>query len=288
MKNFKLLLLGVILCCTAIACNKNNVREMLYGEVSLYHEKIYMANNYSESRVIFSAIEKSTSKALKDSVNTWISYALNNAFDCYQENDSVNLFKGSMDSLSQMANHYAECRLVKNLDEDEIKFLQDINIQYSSFDSVKIFTNKGLTSVVVFTQIFRGGPHGYTTQQSAVFDNQSGHAYTLSEMFKDKVELNQLIINGLKHYFKVSSDEELKASLGNIDNLNKIPLPQMMPYFSDEGLVICYNSDEIAPHAAGSPKIVLSYKDCKKIVNKDILKKVKLSNKQPKQPTIYD
>ncbi len=278
MKKIKFLLFVALLGSVALACNKKDITNETHSNIKLYNQRVIMSNDFSESTLVFSAIKSCASNNLKDSVNTWINHVLS-SMPANDVGDGVDLFAGSIDSLRQMANYYVKIRLVEDLDKEEVDFLKKLKIKYYDFDSVKIYHNDGLTSVIVYSESFRGGAHPNHEEQSAVFDNQTGHSYNCADIFKDTLLLKKAIVQGLKQYFKVSSNKDLQQMLFEDVQLSNIPLPNNIPYFSDKDLVITYKDYEIAPYAAGSPKIFIPFKDCKKILNEDIFEKLKVVNK---------
>lgn len=59
-----------------------------------------------------------------------------------------------------------------------------------------------------------------------------------------KDELHKMLVDGLKVYFGVVTDEELKNTLG-VSSLDKIPYPKEYPYVYDGALVYKYQKNEI-------------------------------------------
>lgn len=266
MKKIRFILYAFILGIVIVSCNRKEDNTF-----SIYNERITLSNEYSESTLVFNAIKNSPFKALKDSVNNWILENL--TYSPYIEEGSVRKFEGNRDSLSQMAHYYTETKLAKNLSKEDKDFLQEMKFKYFCFDSIIIYHNKGLTSVVLFEETFMGGAHPNHTESIATFDNETGHIYDLMEIINDTIELKKMIIDGLKKYFEVNTNEELQEMflMARVDN---IPLPELLPYFMEDKLVVQYNPYEIAPYAAGSPQAIISLKDCEKILKPEILKKL--------------
>lgn len=265
MKKIRFILYAFVLAILIVSCNKKEDNVYVFC-----NEKISYSNDYSESTLIFRAIESCPSKALKDSVNNWIFKNL--AYSPYEEG-SVEKFEGNKDSLSQIAHYYAKTKLAKNLSKEEKDWLQRMEFKYYWFDSITIYPNKGLTSVVLYEEAFMGGAHPNHIELNATFDNETGHIYDLMEITNDTIELKKMIVKGLKKYFEVSTNEELQEMF-IMARVNNIPLPQQLPYFMEDKLVIQYQSYEIAPYSAGNPQAIIPLKDCEKILKPEILKKL--------------
>lgn len=274
MKKIRFLLCAFVSGAIVVSCNTQKDTQEGYN-VSVYNEQMSCSNDYSESTLIFSAIKNSSSKALTDSVNNWIFKCLADSPLFYEEVfeswDSIREFKGNKDSLLEAARYYTESKLLK--EDDRHEWAQEANIKYFCFDSITIYPNKGLTSVIFFEQTFTGGAHPNALTFNATFDNETGHIYDFMEIISDTIELKKMIIQGLKKHYKVNTEEELRGYIpfSNVDN---IPLPQALPYFIEDELIIKYQFYEIAPHGAGAPQAIIPLKDCEKILNPEILKKV--------------
>lgn len=274
MKKIRFILYAFILGVVVVSC-KN--QEEVTTIVSNYNERINLSNDYSESILVFSAIDSSSSKALKDSVNNWIFKFLSDSPLFYEEAleswNGIRKFTGNKDDLKAMARYYTESKLIKNPTQDMIDWLQ--GRKYFCFDSITIYPNKGLTSVMFFEHTWTGGAHPNAFIRNATFDNETGHIYDLMEIINDTIELKKMIIQGIKKYFAVGTDEELKEMLlmATVDNF---PLPQQLPYFMEDKLVIQYQPYEIAPYGAGVPQAIIPLKDCEKILREDILKKLQI------------
>lgn len=277
MKKIRFLLYAFVLGVVVVSCNTQKEYN-----VSVYNEKMSCSNDYSESTLVFSAIKNSSSKALTDSVNHWILKYLADSPLYYEEVfeswDSIREFKGNKDSLLEAARYYTESKLLKEDDRNE--WHQEANIKYFCFDSITIYQNKGLTSVIFFEQTFTGGAHPNAVTLNATFDNETGHIYDVMEIISDTIELKKMIQQGLKKYFKVSTEEDMRyfhpLTVDRLTDIESLPLPQASPYFMEDKLVIQYQRYEIAPYSAGAPQAIIPLKDCKKILKKNILKKLQI------------
>lgn len=281
MKKIRFLLYAFVLGVVVVSCNTQKETQKEYN-VSVYNENMSCSNDYSESTLVFSAIKNSFSKALTDSVNNWILKCLADSPLFYEEVfeswDSIREFKGDKDSLLEVARYYTESKLIKNPTQDMIDWLQ--GRKYFCFDSITIYPNNGLTSVIFFEQTFTGGAHPNAVTWNATFDNETGHIYDVMEIIRDTIELKKMIQQGLKKYFKVSTEEDMSyfhpVTVDFLTDIESLPLPYQAPYFMEDKLVIQYQQYEIAPYSAGAPQVIIPLKDCKKILRKDILKKLQI------------
>ncbi len=128
-------------------------------------------------------------------------------------------------------------------------------------------TNKFVTYEAA-SYSYLGGAHGGATLEGATFRKSDGRKFGW-EMFTREsrfTKLQELIKEGLKQYFKVKTDEELKTNFLNPDNIYIIPLPQALPYFTKEGVKFVYAQYEIASYATGMPSFTVPYDKIKSIL----------------------
>jgi len=127
-------------------------------------------------------------------------------------------------------------------------------------------TDKVVTYQTVISQ-YLGGAHPFTYTSAATFRKSDGRRFG-NEIFNEKFnEVSQeLIKDGLKKYFEVKTDEELRSSLLNTTNYCILPMPQNPPYFTKDGIVLSYGQYEIAPYAAGMPSVVIPYDEAKTLL----------------------
>lgn len=126
-----------------------------------------------------------------------------------------------------------------------------------------------------------GGAHGYASSKGRTFFKGNGrqfgyqleyhpktNTFDIKEqtLFKDPAspKLAALIKEGVRGYIKQLnespvSDEELQTMLLGVDDVNRIPLPSVAPYFTKNGLAFVYQQYEIAPYSAGMVNFNIPY-----------------------------
>lgn len=193
-------------------------------------------------------------EALLRSTREWISEQFGGTYKgAYQQGDSLLLYygKAAMDTLKAYS---------KDLQPGmQVEKSMSIRKNYE--------TNKFVT-YEADSYSYLGGAHGGSTLEGATFRKSDGRKYGW-EMFTRESRftiLQGLIKDGLKQYFKVKTDEELKAYFLNPDNIYMIPLPQALPYFTKEGIKFVYAQYEIASYAAGMPSFTVPYDKIKSIL----------------------
>lgn len=127
------------------------------------------------------------------------------------------------------------------IDKFEIQFVNDLIVTYS-------YT----------TYLYEGGAHGEGGVYGATFLQSDGTLFSKS-CFTSMRELRPLFIEGLKRYFKVTSDEELMGCLLNVKSLSTLPMPGRDPWIEEDGVVFSYTPYEIAPYSSGSPRFTIPF-----------------------------
>ena len=79
-------------------------------------------------------------------------------------------------------------------------------------------------------------------------------------------ELQKAMRQGLKDFFEVKTDEELKTMFFKEEYAYNLPMPQCPPLFTDKGIMFVYNPYEIAPYAAGMPTFTIPYDKLKNLL----------------------
>ncbi len=177
-------------------------------------------------------------------------------------------------------NHYKELFDMCQEAKAERGFWEDM--QYSSHVHVfKLEETERYVTYLSLSEGFLGGAHGYATSSGTTFSKISGkqigynteynsekEAFEMSQqtLFSNpkSAQLAALLKQGVFSYFKqfeddLTTDEQLKDMLLNVEDINHIPLPSASPYFTKDGLLFIYQQYEIAPYAAGMINFDIPY-----------------------------
>ena len=188
---------------------------------------------------------------LCDSVNSWI---------CQLFCDSLYVLK---DEIPTLAKRFSDANM-KNMKEylAEDEFFSDPNTVLDEpltqeYKVSLLYENDTLVTMGFSDYEYLYGAHGSYVYVGATFNKQTGHRYDSDLLEKyGKSKQDELIKNGLKQYFEVSSDEEL-FDLLTLDD-NKIPFPSNL-YVTDKGIVASYQVYEIGCYAMGMPSFLIPF-----------------------------
>lgn len=143
-----------------------------------------------------------------------------------------------------------------------------IHAPYFNNTEIKcIYDNKNVVTYTSTTFLYAGGAHPITSFVPATFLKKNGEkiGYGIFKNTNSK-EFKQAIVSGLKKYFNVKTDKELKSCLLDVENLNEIPLPKSAPYITEDGICLIYGQYEIAPYVYGMPKITFAGETAKVLI----------------------
>lgn len=188
---------------------------------------------------------------LCDSINSWI---------CQLFCDSLYALKDEIPTLAKRFSDANVKKMKENLADDVFYFEPDVVLDEplsQEYKFSRLYENDTLVTMSFSDYEYLYGAHGSYVYVGATFNKQTGHRYD-SDLFDkyDKQKQEELIKNGLKQYFEVSSDEEL-FDLLTLDD-NKIPFPSNL-YVTDKGIVASYQVYEIGCYAMGMPSFLIPF-----------------------------
>jgi hypothetical protein len=124
----------------------------------------------------------------------------------------------------------------------------------------KAYETKKYVTYIINYSSYDGGAHGSSSVSGATFRKSDGRKFGM-DMFTlgGYYEIKDLIKEGLKGYFNAKSDEQLKESLLDGNDVYDIPAPTTSPYLLKDGIHFVYQEYEIACYAAGMPEFTVPY-----------------------------
>ena len=179
-------------------------------------------------------------------------------------------YEGDYADTTALMNHYIDATLEEFHGEyAEVPNWAEEGMQLSNnMAAKKEFESSKLITYVFTNESFHGGAHGGYTVMGQTFRKSDGRRIgwdVLNKTYSE--EFQELLKHGLKEYFEVGSDDELKSMLLNESDYYSIPLPQCGPMFVKKGISFVYNQYEITPYAAGLPSFVVPYDKIKPFLN---------------------
>ncbi len=131
-------------------------------------------------------------------------------------------------------------------------------------DSEVIYQSPEIISISISTYIDTGGAHGNTHVIFLNFDPATGEQFTKENLISDKSAFTELAIK----YFK-SSLATKKHDLDIVDSFygKDFMLPETIGY-SEDGIVILYNTYEIAAYSFGITEYVIPFEEISEYITR--------------------
>lgn len=121
--------------------------------------------------------------------------------------------------------------------------------------------DKGVLSLTLINYAFAGGAHGNTIVKALNFDVETGHVYTLPELFKPGSDY----VKRISDIIKLQIKERNLPTIGEFTEIN----PNQDFYIADKCLVIFFQLYEITPYYVGIPYFPISIYDLEDIINEN-------------------
>lgn len=142
---------------------------------------------------------------------------------------------------------------IEAFNEEYTSFIKDFpeasQLWEAQIDGEITFQSPEIISIVITCYLNTGGAHGNTTISFLNFDTATGKRVLKENMFTD--------IEGFKNIAKTYFDEEVTDKSILFEPENYV-LPENIG-FSEEGLILLYNTYEIAPYATGIIEFIVPF-----------------------------
>lgn len=109
---------------------------------------------------------------------------------------------------------------------------------------------------------FTGGAHGYQGYRSLVFNPKTGKSISNDQLFKNAKDFKTFAEKEFRFKYKIPEKSNINATGLMFEN-DKFQLPQNI-FFTEEGLLLYYNSYEAASYADGQKELFFPYNQINK------------------------
>jgi hypothetical protein len=106
---------------------------------------------------------------------------------------------------------------------------------------------------------YTGGAHGYQGVRSLLFDSNTGKTILIKNIFKDLEAFKAFAEKRFRTKYNIPMDQPINATGLMFEN-DIFHLPQNI-FYTDKGLLLFYNSYEVASYADGTKELLFSYKE---------------------------
>ena len=109
---------------------------------------------------------------------------------------------------------------------------------------------------------FTGGAHGYQGYRSLLFNPKTGKTIFSDQIFKNEKEFKAFAEKAFRSKYKIPAKANINATGLMFEN-DKFQLPQNI-FYTEEGLLLYYNSYEAASYADGPKELLFPYHEVNK------------------------
>ncbi|MWB93535.1 DUF4163 domain-containing protein [Flavobacterium sp. GA093] len=109
---------------------------------------------------------------------------------------------------------------------------------------------------------YTGGAHGYQGFRSLLFNPKTGKSISMDKLFRNKKEFQAFAEKEFRTKFKIPAAANINSTGFMFEN-DKFQLPQNI-FYTNEGLLLYYNSYEAASYAEGPQEIIFPFEKVKK------------------------
>ena len=141
-------------------------------------------------------------------------------------------------------------KLQKEFPNDKFGWEADIN------GSVK-YQSENVLNIEISHYTYTGGAHGYQGLRSLLFDPSTGKLIANNKLFNDREAFKAFAEKKFRDKYKIPANKSINST-GLMFEKEKFHLPQNI-FFTDNGLLLYYNSYEVASYADGPKEFLLSF-----------------------------
>ena len=119
------------------------------------------------------------------------------------------------------------------------------------------FQSEQILNIKIDHYTFTGGAHGYQGYRSLLFHSKTGKTIFNDQLFKNEKEFKAFAEKEFRKKYKIPAQANINATGLMFEN-DKFNLPQNI-FYTEEGLLLYYNSYEAASYADGAKEILFPY-----------------------------
>ena len=127
------------------------------------------------------------------------------------------------------------------------------------------YQNKKIINIKIEYYLFTGGAHGYFGMKSLFFDIQTGKELTQEDLLTDNKEFTLFAEKKFREKFQINENRHINSKGFMFEN-DVFHLPNNI-FFTETGILLVYNSYEIASYADGIQDVFIPFEEVKPFFN---------------------
>jgi hypothetical protein len=216
--------------------------------------------------------EKATTLPCKDEICTTVSINIPKAINgnkIVADSINKNIFN-TVRSIVYFGEKPTNATTYENLMASFIKSYEDLVKKYpeeampwdATINATVEYTSDRLINVRLNHYTFTGGAHGYEGDRSLLFDAKTGKSIKIPELFKDVKAFTAFAEKKFRAKYKIPDGKPINSTGLTFEN-ERFQLPQNI-FFTKEGIILYYNSYEIASYAEQQKEVRIPYNEIDK------------------------
>lgn len=157
---------------------------------------------------------------------------------------------------------------ISDYHNDKIEFPDMIAHYKATVESEKIHDSENMLSIRMFTHLYTGGAHGYSSISYLNFDPKTGHILPMEQMLVDIEDFIDFVEMKFRTAFDIPKTADINATRFMFDG-NIFILPSSMG-FDDKHMLFTYNPYEIAPYSEGLIELKIPINEVQAFLNRSL------------------
>lgn len=159
-------------------------------------------------------------------------------------------------------------QFIASYHEDKIAFPDMIAEYKATVKSEKTHESKNMLSIRMFTHLYTGGAHGYSSVSYMNFDPKTGDGIPTEQMLIDIEDFTNFVEVKFRETYDIPKDSDINATRFMFEG-NTFILPSSMG-FDAKHMLFTYNPYEIAPYAEGPIELKIPINEVQTFLNRDL------------------
>lgn len=150
---------------------------------------------------------------------------------------------------------------IGSYDEMKTKYPKDTFGWEGKIEGKVAYESDSILNIKIKHYTFTGGAHGYEGIRSLLFDPKTGKNIPNEFLFRDLNKFRAFAETKFRAKYKIPTEQNINAT-GLMFEEDVFELPLSI-FYTENGLLLYYNTYEVASYADGPKELLLTYKELK-------------------------
>lgn len=150
---------------------------------------------------------------------------------------------------------------IGSYDEMKTKYPKDTFGWEGKIEGKVAYESDSILNIKIKHYTFTGGAHGYEGIRSLLFDPKTGKNIPNEFLFRDLNKFRAFAETKFRAKYKIPTEQNINAT-GLMFEEDVFELPLSI-FYTEKGLLLYYNTYEVASYADGPKELLLTYKELK-------------------------